>query len=195
MRDVGKVRWFLAMEITRDWAARTITINQNQYIGKILGRFELDNTCLVSMLMSSNIKLPKLEAPEIDQLLYQSMLGSLMYAATGTRPDIIFTVHYLSQFSIAPGSDHLITMKQVYWYLNGTWDLRITFYGNQIWENLTGFTDLDWAGDSNSWRSITGYAFILCRAVIAWLAKKQLTIALSSTKAEYMALTHAGKEA
>src|SRR5260370_37914553 len=97
-----------------------ITINQSQYIGKILGHFELGNAHAVSTPMASNIKLPKLEAPEIDQCLYQSMLGSLMYAATGTRPDIMFTVHYLSQFSIALGSDHLITMKRVYRYLNGT---------------------------------------------------------------------------
>src|SRR5260370_42269010 len=123
------------------------------------------------------------------------MLGSLIYAATRTRLDIIFAVHYLSQFSIALGSDHLIAMKRVYRYLNGTQDLRITFYGNWIRENLTGFTDSDWAGDSNSRRSIAGYAFIFCGAVIAWLAKKQPTIALSSTEAEYMALTHTGKEA
>ena len=171
-----------------------ITINQSQYIGKILRCFELGNACPVSTLMALNIKLPKLEAPEIDQQLYQSMLGSLMYAATGMRPGIMFAVHYLSQFSIALGLDHLITMKQVYWYLNGTQDFGITFYGNWIWENLTGFTNSDWAGDSNSQRSIAGYAFIFCGAVMAWLAKKQLTIALSSTEVEYMALTHAGKE-
>src|SRR5258708_40066579 len=57
-----------------------------------------------------------------------------------------------------------------------------------------GFSDLDWASDSNSQRSVSGYAFILCGATISWSAKKQPTIALSSTEAEYMALTHAGKE-
>src|SRR5260370_4598480 len=58
-----------------------------------------------------------------------------------------------------------------------------------------GYTDSDWAGYLNSRRSIAGYAFIFCGSIIAWSAKKQPTIALSSTKAEYMALTHAGKEA
>src|SRR5260370_37922109 len=81
--------------------------------------------CPVSMLMASNIKLPKLEAPEIDQHLYQSMLGSLMYGATGTRPYIMFAVHYLSQFSIALGLDNLNAMKHVYRYLNGMQNLRI----------------------------------------------------------------------
>ena len=91
-----------------------ITINQGQYIGKILRQFKLGNVCPVSTPMASNIKLPKLEALEIDQQLYQSMLGSLMYAATGTRLDIMFAIHYLSQFSIALGLDHLNAMKHVY---------------------------------------------------------------------------------
>ena len=60
--------------------------------------------------------------------------------------------------------------------------------------NLVGYSDSDWAGDLNSWRSVSRYAFILCRVVIAWSEKKQPTLALSSTEAEYMAMTHSGKE-
>ena len=80
--------------------------------------------------MKANIKLPKLEALEVDQRLYQSMLGSLMYAATGTRLDIMFTVHHLSQFSIALGMEHLMAMQHVYQYLNGTQSLGITYHGS-----------------------------------------------------------------
>src|SRR5258708_22832876 len=63
-----------------------------------------------------------------------------------------------------------------------------------IRDDIIRFTDSDWAGDANSWRSVSGYAFIFCGVAIAWSAKKQPTIALSSAEAEYMALTHAGKE-
>ncbi len=85
----------------------------------------------------------------------------------------------------------------VYRYLNGTRSLGITYYGNRIGKKLVGFTDSDWAGDSNSRRSVSGYAFIFCGATISisWSAKKQMMISLSSTEAEYMAMTHAGKEA
>ncbi len=58
-----------------------------------------------------------------------------------------------------------------------------------------GFADSDWAGDPNSWRSVSGYAFMFCGAVVSWLAKKQPIITLSSTKAKYMVMTHARKEA
>ncbi len=194
MHDLGEARWFLMMEITCDWVAHTITIDQWQYIQKILECFGLENSWSVSTLMAVNIKLPKLETPEVDQHLYQSMLGSLMYAATGTWPDIMFAMHYLSQFSVAPSSEHITALKRVYQYLNGTWDLGMTFHGNRIRDDIIGFTDSDWAGDANSRRSVSGYAFIFCGAAVAWSAKKQPTIALSSTEAEYMALTHAGKE-
>src|SRR6266436_889751 len=145
--------------------------------------------------MAANLKLPKMESPTVDQHMYQSMLGSLMYTAIGTWPNIMFAIHYLSQHSIAPGEKHLNTMKHVYHYLNGTLDLGLLFYGNQFNCDLVSFSNSDWAGDPNTQRSVSGYTFLFCRAVIAWSAKKQLTIALSSTKAEYMAMTHSGKEA
>src|SRR5258708_34638968 len=59
---------------------------------------------------------------------------------------------------------------------------------------MVTYSDSDWPGDPNSCRSISRYAFILCGAIVAWSAKKQMTLALSSTKAEYMAMTHTVKE-
>ncbi len=107
----------------------------------------------------------------------------------------MFAIHYLSQHSIAPGEEHLTAMKCVYRYLNGTPDLGLTYHGNRLNDDLMGFADSDWAGDPNSRRSVSGYMFMFCGAVVSWSAKKQPTIALSSTEAEYMAMTHARKEA
>jgi len=118
-----------------------------------------------------------------------------MHPDIRTQPDIMFAVHYLSQHSITPGEEHLMAMKCIYWYLNGTPDLRLIFYRNRLNEDLMGFADSDWAGDPNSQRSVSGYTFMFCRAAVSWSAKKQPTITLSSTKAEYMAMTHARKEA
>ncbi len=139
--------------------------------------------------MTVNTKFEKLDIPEVNQHLYQPMLGSLMYAAIGTCPDIMYAIHSLSQFSITPGPVHLMALKCVYHYLNGMEDLGITFNGNWLQDGLITYSDSNWAGDPNSRN-----AMIFCGAVIAWLAKKQSTLALSSTKAEYMAMTHVGKE-
>src|SRR5260370_32184363 len=122
--------------------------------------------------MAANLKLPKLESPEVDQCLYQSMLGSLMYAAIRTHPNIMFAIHFLSQHSIAPGEEHLNVIKCIYCYLIGTQDLRLIFHGKQLNENLVGFSDSDWARDPNSCRSVSGYVFLFCGSAIAWSAKK-----------------------
>ena len=98
-------------------------------------------------------------------------------------------------YTIALGEGHLTAMKCVYQYLNGTLDLGLTYHGNRLNDDLMGFADLDWASDPNSRRSVSGYTFMFCGAIVSWLAKKQPTIALSSTEAEYMVMTHARKEA
>ena len=71
-------------------------------------------------------------------------------------------------------------------------NLGLTFYGDQLKDSLTVYSDSDWAGDPNTRRSVSRYNFVFCGAAIMWSAKKQQTLALSSTEAEYM--THAGKE-
>src|SRR5260370_28940866 len=97
--------------------------------------------------MAANLKLPKLESPEVDQCLYQSMLGSLMYAAIRTQPNIMFAIHFLSQHSIALGEEHLNVMKHVYCYLIRTQGLGLIFHSNQLNAHLIGFSDSDWAGN------------------------------------------------
>src|SRR5258706_10415911 len=132
--------------------------------------------------MAANAKFSKLDTPEVNQHLYQSMLGSLMYAAIGTHPDIMYAIHCLSQFSITPGPAHLMALKHIYHYLNGTRGLRIIFNGNRLQDGLIAYSDSNWAGDLNSRKSVSGYTMIFCGAVIAWSAKKQSTLVLSSTE-------------
>src|SRR5260370_38212226 len=105
--------------------------------------------------MATNLKLPKLENLEVDQHLYQSMLGSLMYTAIGMHPDIMYAVHFLSQHSITPGPEHLNAIKHMYHYLIGTLDLGLIFFRNQLKHGLVSFSNLDWAGNLNTWRSIS----------------------------------------
>ena len=61
--------------------------------------------------------------------------------------------------------------------------------------SLKGFCDADWAGDANERRSTTGYVFFIGEVAVSWNCKKQPTIALSTTEAEYMAASHCTKEA
>ena len=123
------------------------------------------------------------------------MLGSLMYSAIGTRPDISFAVNTLAQHASAPGEAHLRALKRIFHYLIGTKNYKLIFNGRTKDRTLIGFVDADWAGDANSRRSISGYVFFLNGTPVSWAAKKQPSISLSSTESEYMASSLATREA
>jgi hypothetical protein len=146
--------------------------------------------------MKVGLKLEKRSTPSDSDTLreYQQMLGSLMYAVTGTRADLAYTATYLAQFASAPGPEHLEAMKYTFHYLAGTSHLALVFDGSSKLE-LYGYVDSDWAGDPNDRRSITGYAFKLGNCLVSWSSRKQPTVALSSTEGEYMAGTEASREA
>ena len=119
------------------------------------------------------------------------MIGCLMYAAVMTHPDIAFTVSTLSQFLDAPRTTHLHAVTRVFRYLSGTKDLKLTLGGTD--PVIVGYSDSDWASQIHR-HSISGFAFFIGIGVVSWSSKKQPIITLSSTEAEYVALTHSSKE-
>jgi hypothetical protein len=127
---------------------------------------------------------------------YAKAVGSLMYASLGTRPDISFTVQHLSQFVNCFTSEHWMAIKHVFRYLKGTKSDGITYMRSDkinIEINMEIFVDTDFANRADA-LSIGGYVLLINGSCIAWSSKKQRTVALSTTKAEYIALTEAAKE-
>lgn len=127
------------------------------------------------------------------QFPYQRLIGSLMYLAVSTRPDIAYAVNFLSQFNTNYDIEHWKAAKRILRYLKGTIDYGLRY--KKIGLPLFGFADADWGANLVDRRSYSGYAFILAGAAISWEARKQRTVALSSNEAEYMALSEATKEA
>ena len=115
-----------------------------------------------------------------------------MYAAVATRPDITFAVSALSQFLENPGEVHWEAVKRVYHYLAGMKTHALT-YGNEC-HDLIGFTDADRASQEHR-HAISGFVFLIDRAAISWASQKQELVTLSTAEAEYVAATHAAKEA
>ena len=123
------------------------------------------------------------------------------YTKVATRPDLAFAVSTLGRFNAAPTKDQLGAAKKTLRYLRQTSEIGLTFgpgtaatdivatdnvgYYNYVWEDdLVGYCDSDWAGDLDTRRSTTGYAFMLSKGAISWKSKRQPTVALSSTEAE-----------
>jgi hypothetical protein len=114
-----------------------------------------------------------------------------MYAATSTRPDIVFPVAILSQFMCNPGHTHWEAVKDVIHYLKGTAELKLMLGGTST--GLEAYVDADWASQPHR-HSMSGYTILLHGSPVAWSARKQSIITLSTTEAEYIALTVVTRE-
>ncbi|XP_036340281.1 secreted RxLR effector protein 161-like [Rhagoletis pomonella] len=133
------------------------------------------------------------ERREMKNIPYQELTGSLLFLVQVSRPDICYAVSVLSRFNNNYGRCHWTAAKRVLRYLKGTINKKLIFTGNH--EDIKGFCDADWASDVDERKSMSGYVFTMQGAAISWSSKKQKTIALSSTEAEYMSLVSAVQEA
>lgn len=204
MEDLGEAAFMLGVKITRNRAARAITISQSAYVTALLERHGMADCKPVSTPMEhastvyTLVKAPKnYQASITDTRTYQSIIGGIMFAMLCTRPDISFAVTTLSQFASNPLPAHTQALGRVMRYLKGTIDYGITYTGTGPIDSpptLIGFSDADWASSYDR-KSITGYTFMACGGAISWQSKKQRIPALSTVEAEYMATTHASKEA
>lgn len=124
---------------------------------------------------------------------YQELVGCLLHLVEGTRPDIAFSVSDVSRFNNCHRNVHWKAAKRILRYLKGTieYKLHYTKNGNK---NLIGYTDSDWASDIDQRRSVSGQFFKLSNGAISWISKRQQTVALSSTEAEYMAMASCVQE-
>ncbi|XP_047253748.1 secreted RxLR effector protein 161-like [Capsicum annuum] len=107
---------------------------------------------------------------------------------TATRPDIMSAVSLVSRYMECPTEMHLLAVKRILHYLQGTKDFGI-FYTKGEKADLIGFTDSDYAGDQDSRKSTSAYVFMLGTMVVSWSSKKQTVVTLSSTEAEFVAAT------
>src|SRR5258707_5937544 len=121
---------------------------------------------------------------------YTTMIGSLMWAALCTCPNIAFAVNNLVQFNSSYGPEHIAGVKQIFHYLKGTIDYGIQYSHSNLGTKVIGYADVDWAEEKDQ-KSILGNVFIMSGGAIAWSAKKQGSIALSTLEAEYILLSHA----
>eukprot|EP00253_Pinus_taeda_P025216 PITA_25216 len=138
------------------------------------------------------------EEEEMSRVPYASAAGSLMYAMVCTRPDIAHVVGVLSRFISKLGKEHWTTMKQVFRDLHGTSDYGLCYQGRLGLDrvlDIRGFVDADLVGDLDQRISTSGYVFNLFGGAVNWMSKKQFVVALSTKEKEYMAATHASKEA
>jgi len=192
IKNLGEARHCLGFEISREGSSEHLS--QKAYVLEILSRFRMQDSKPVSSPLVPGVKLTKvIDATTDEKLLpFKELVGSFMYVALGTRPDIAHALSMLGQFNSCYGKDHWMAAKRVLRYLKRTINHQLVYRKDDL--QLRGFVDADW-GNCTLDRSYTGSAFVLSGAAITWESSKQRTVALSSTEAEYMGITDAAKEA
>ena len=199
MKDLGLVKRILGIRIERDRASKKLYMSQEQYIEKVLARFNMSKAKVVSSPLASHFKLSSRHSPSTDKekedmrrVLYASAVGSLMYAMVCTRPDIAYAVGVVSRFLSNPGRQHWEAVKWIMRYLRGTSKLKLTFgSGKPV---LIGYTDSDMAGDVDNRKSTSGYLMTFSGGAVSWQSRLQKCVALSTTEAKYIAAAEACKE-
>jgi hypothetical protein len=147
----------------------------------------------ISIPLEQNVKLSADEGDLMeDTTMYRRIVGSLIYM-TITRPDLSYVVGVVSQFMQTPRKPHLDTMRRILWYITHTLQCGI-FYEAKSQLQVHGYTDVDWAGNVSDRRLTSGFMFSFRSGAISWSSKKQPTVALSSTKAEYRGVAIAACE-
>lgn len=205
MKDLGEAQRYLGVDFhTSD---QGILLHQKGYAEKVVADAGMADCKPASVPLPLGTSLADDSGtPSFDQNVYCHTVGQLLYL-TNTRPDISYAVNYVSRFMAKPQLAHWQAVQHIVRYVQGTTDQGIFYSRHTSLPPLhgfiktstplqfAGFSDADWAACKNSRRSTGGYAFILSGGAITWSSRRQPTVSLSTTEAEYRALADSSKEA
>ena len=202
LHDLGNTSFLLGVHIERERAKRTLTLSQRQYIVDLLEHYGMSDCVAVSTPLDSNLKLSKADCPQTDEdkaamraYPYAQLVGSIMYLAIATRPDISYAVGLLGRYSANPGLAHWKAAKHLLRYLKGTMDLKLTYAPDPSQTELfTSYCDADHGGDRDDKRSTSGMVVKMGTGAISWSSRLQTIATLSTTEAEFVSAVSAGQE-
>ena len=201
IKDLGPCESFLGVKLIRDRKKRQIHLSQAHYADKVIKAFGLEKAAPVYTPMDVGALAQMVpyngQATDKEIKRYQKGIGSLMYPMTQTRTDLSFTESTLCQFNSNPSPFHWKACQRAIKYYGTTKELGITLGAGETDYDLEyhGYSDSDYAGDVATRKSTSGYVFFMAGGPVSWKSSKQHVVTLSSTEAEYYALTDAAKEA
>jgi hypothetical protein len=191
MKDLGEVDVILNIKLIKGENGG-VTLSQTHYVEKMLSRFGYNNSKPTPTSYDASLVLRKNLRIMVDQLRYSQIIGSLMYLASATRPDIAYAVSKLKWFVSNPGSEHWRALEQVMRYLVGTMNYGIHYSGDR--KVLEGYSDANRISDADELKATSGYVFTLGGSAVSWKSCKQTIQTRSTMKAEIAALDTATVE-
>ncbi|CAI5938620.1 unnamed protein product [Closterium sp. NIES-65] len=195
--DLGELRSYLGLQITRDRARRTITLTQSHMVQQVLQRFGFTYSSPQATPLPTRHSLSALPSDESVESSgpYAELVGCLMYLMTCTRPDLAYPLSVLARY-VAPGRlrpEHMAAAKRVLRYLCSTSRMGLVLGGRSP-VVFTGHADASWADDQATQRSSQGYTFSLGSGSVSWRSTRSSSVLGSSCEAEIYAGAMAAQE-
>ncbi|GJS42961.1 retrovirus-related pol polyprotein from transposon TNT 1-94 [Tanacetum coccineum] len=192
MSMMGELNFFLGLQIKQ--MEDEIFFNQSKYIKEMLNKFGLEDSKPTKTSMSMEIKLTKDdEADFVDSTKYQGIIGSLLYL-TESRPDIMFSVCLCAHFQENPKTTHLEAVKRIFRYIRGTIHLGLWYPKGTKVETIV-YADSNHVGNYVDRKSTSSVCAFMGCCLTSWFAKKQTSLAISTTEAEYFSAGKACQQA
>ncbi len=185
-KKLGMAKKYLGYEIKRDVEKGSLTLRQKEYINGMRVRYGIDPGGIKTPMKCENPS--ELNNEEADLKEYQSVVGTLLYASKSTRPDIANAVRNASQNMVNPRKGHMDQAYRIAQYLINHVEEGITYDQSDGLE-MTAYVDSNYADKKEDRKSVTGYIIMLGGGTIEWKSQCQGTVSLSSTEAEYKALS------
>ena len=214
-KHLGKLKWFLGMAVDSH-ADGSITLNQTQYIDKLLNKFVPSHAssskahtmpCDPESFQRLTTSRSPLESEKASKLPYLEIVGSLLYLSTMTRPDIAYHMSVLCSFMHDPSRECYQAAINLLLYVGHTRHYHLRYSGStsapdglghvpEIGSNLgfVAYSDASWHKPDDLGFNMFGYVVCLYGGCVAFAAKRMKVIAHSSAEAEYAASSYTSKE-
>lgn len=188
MTDLNEANNFLGINIVRN-NTNKITMDQTNYFRKMLQKFGMSDCKGISTPIEVGLHLENNDVNNTNNKIpYRELIGCITYATLTTRPDLCAATNFFSRFQSCYDDTHFQHAKRMLRYIQDTKHLKMVYEKHDNAETLVGYADADFAGDKNDRKSTSGFVFKVYGNTISWSSKKQPTVSLSSTEAEYIAL-------
>lgn len=193
---IGDSSVFVGLQIERNKSEKSLVIHQSAYVKKIIEKYRMIDAKVVSVPADPHVTLSSSEIDDekSNNVPYREAVGSLVFLASVSRPDIAYAVNVVSRYLNNHNVEHWRAVKRIFSYLKGTAEYGIKYVGGGSKSELVGFSDADYAGDIETRRSTTGYVFCLTNGAVSWSSQRQKLVTLSTTEAEYVAASAAARE-
>jgi len=197
LKELGFPQQFLGVDIVNVGEhdpPTEINIHQGSAITRLLHQYNMSQCAPANLPIVKGWEDTVDSSPPVTQNTpYASLVGSLLYISTCTRPDLAYVMQVLTRAMAAPTHAHWELAKRVLRYLKGTKTLGIS-YTSSVQDPLVGYSDANFAKDKDGGRSVSGFVALRAGGAVSWYARKQSTVAKHSSDAEYQALSAAATE-